>query len=164
MQNSPYQEKLLELLELSTLTPGTYVPTDSVKSGEHWAVMVDDVPVYLAGPADCAESMAEAKNLAQTIEFKVALGAMNRDGDVTYGMVSGSEIDWQEGYSAVVRSESGQREESLDNDELVGINLLNEPALTVWMCVNTVMAQILDPDCPELDDGEELSNLARLSS
>jgi putative DNA primase/helicase len=47
-QLTPYQAELAQLLKLSTLTPGTYIPTEAVRSDNHAAVFVGEKPLSSA--------------------------------------------------------------------------------------------------------------------
>ena len=155
-----YQKKIQELLIKSTLTNGNYTPSEFVKTCRHAAVLLNGHPVYLSGPADDAESRAESDQLAMSAMFATGLKSIGLTGELSSGIVDGADIKWMSSYSAVVRSEEGVVEYGDEDGELVGINLTQSLPLTVLMCVNSSIAQILDPECPELDDGHELSRLA----
>lgn len=157
-----YQLKLKDLLIRSTLCTGRYTPSEAVKHGTHSAVLVDGVPVYLSGPSEDAMSLHESEQLAQSQMFALALLNIGISGDITHGIVKGVEIDWQVSYSSVVRSEEGQFEDGQGQGELVGINLTQHEPLTVFMCVNDSIARIFDPQCPSLDNGNDLAILAKL--
>lgn len=156
-----YQDKLKELLINSTLTTGFYEPSSFVKTSDHMAVMLDGLPIYLAGESDCAISEAEAKQIARNGLFKLGLEKIGLFGELSYGVVAGSSIKWKEKHSAIVRSESGCFEDGKGMGKLVGINLTESEPLAVLMCVNDCLAKILDPNCPTLDNGSSLSFLAK---
>lgn len=149
-----YQKRLSELLIKSTLTVGHYKPSQSVMTGDHAAVFSNRKPVYLSGPADDALSVSHAEKLAKSATFAHGLKKIGFDGPLSSGVVKGSDIDWQPVYSAVVQSESGIVENGQGEGLLIGINLTQNKGLTTLMCVHTSIAQILDPMCPELDDGQ----------
>ncbi len=156
-----YQAKLKELLVKSTITTGSYTPSEFVRNAEHIAVLIDGKPVYLAGESDCDVSINEAKQLANNEMYKLGLSKIGLTGELSYGIVSGSDIDWQGSHNAIVKSDSGVFEDGQGVGELIGINLTENQSLGVLMCVNDSLARILDPQCPELDNGHNLSFLAQ---
>ncbi|USD35614.1 MULTISPECIES: hypothetical protein [Vibrio] len=156
-----YQAKLKELLVKSTITTGPYTPSEFVKNTDHIAVLINGKPVYLAGESDCDASINEAKQLASSEMYKLALSKIGLTGELSYGVISGSDIDWQSSHHAIVKSESGVFEDGQGVGELIGINLTENQSLGVLMCVNDSLARILDPQCPELDNGHNLSFLAQ---
>lgn len=156
-----YQTRLAELLKLSTLTPGFYTPSERVKHGSHAAVFSGDTPIFLTGPSDCEISVSEAFALTRSQMFVIGLENIGITGELTSGVISGESIQWKNSYSSLVRSESGTVEEGDDNNgELIAINLLDRKELTALMCINTSLARIFDENCPELDNGRDLSELA----
>ncbi len=157
---SSYQNQLSHLLKISTLTFGTYKPSLSVMTSDNAAVLLDNQPIYLSGPADCEFSLNEAAQLACSEMFKIGLNEIGLCGQLSSGIVSGADIKWKESHSAIVRSESGVVEDGQGTGALVGINLTENTAFATLMCINDSIAKILDPECPELDDGHNLSKLA----
>ncbi|USD59078.1 hypothetical protein J4N45_11100 [Vibrio sp. SCSIO 43140] len=157
-----YQTQLKQLLVKSTITTGSYSPSAFVKTCKHMAVLVDGKPVYLAGEADCEVSTREAKMLAASEIFKLGLSSIGLTGELSHGPVSGSDINWKSSHNAIVRSETGVFEDGQSLGELIGINLTESEPLGVLMCVNNSLAKILDPECPELDNGCDLSLLASI--
>jgi hypothetical protein len=162
---TPYRSHLMHLLKMSTLTPGKYVPSQAVRDNPSTAVFCDGKPVILCGWVDLPESGRQARDLAESGFLKVALEARGLVGPITHGIVKGSDIEWPEVASAIIAKPSGQVEyEDGGEGEVVAI-VLDDPhgALTVALCVNTETARALDPNAPELDDGNKLSLLARMS-
>lgn len=157
-----YQEMLMELLKISTLTTGKYSPSDSVKNGHHVAVLVGHVPVILCGPVSCKKSHTEAHRLSQEPIFQVAMSELKLSGKVSSGTVFGAEIDWQDEYEAILKSKSGVSEAG-GAGELIAINLTQSLGLSTLICVNDSLAKIFDSQCPKLDDGIALSQVAAIS-
>ncbi|MGD8116889.1 hypothetical protein [Vibrio sp. TRT 29B02] len=155
-----YQTQLSHLLKISTLTFGTYKPTLSVMTSDNAAVLLDNQPVYLSGPADCELSLKQAAQLACSEMFKLGLNAIGLHGQLSSGIVAGKDIKWKELHSAIVKSESGVVEDGHGTGALVGINLTENNSFATLMCINDSIAKILDPECPELDDGHKLSQLS----
>lgn len=155
-----YQNKLQELLILSTLTPGYCIPSEHLKIGKHAAVFVDKVPVYLSGYADDSESMEHAARLAQCEMLALGLRHCGFTGKITHGTVLGRDIVWEPKYTAIVESDIGIFEKGNTYGVLVGVNLTQSMPLSVLMCVNDSIARILSPNCPPLDNGVDLSLLA----
>lgn len=156
-----YQEQLKQLLIKSTLCTGTYTPTEEVKRGTHAAVLLDGKPVYLSGPADDEESVQHSVKLSKSEMFAIGLKNIGLSGKLTFGTVEGASLEWEQSYSAIVRSECGLFEDGHGRGALVGINLTQNDKLGLLMCINTSISKILDPDCPELDDGHHLAHLAK---
>lgn len=159
---TPYNTKLSELLALSTLTHGRYRPSSHVQLGEHAAVYVGDEPVLLTGYSDDHEATQQALQLSRLPVLASALKNLGYEGSVTHGIAKGSDINWYGSRSAVVQSASGKVEDGTSDGILMTINLTDSLPLTVLLCINTEAAQIIDPLCPVLDDGGELSHLAAL--
>ena len=157
---TPYQRELARLLEVSTLTPGVYDPSENVKNTNHAAVFVGDRPQILCGPADDAKSAEVAKALAESEYIRKIFEAAGVHGEIQNGVMVGRNIQWQEKESAVISKPSGQIEAGGDIGPLVAI-VLNDPAqaLATTLCVTTETARIFDPKAPELDDGSNLSSL-----
>jgi len=162
MEITPYQAELKRLLRLSTLTPGTLHPSDTIRTGNHAAVFINNEPFILCGPSNDLASIVQAQALAASPEIKNAFRALGKVGEIRSGAIAGKEISWKTAESAVVAKESGRVEHGKDTGPLVAI-VLNDPhqALTAYLCVNTKMARILDAKAPELDDGHRLPSLAR---
>lgn len=156
-----YEEELGRLLRLSTLTPGSYTPSEAVKNSNHAAVFAGDVPVLLCGASDDPASIAQAQALAASQHVKAAFLAAGHTGPIRSGVAAGPEVPWQAVESALVSKPSGQVEAGGDNGPLVAI-VLNDGghALTTSLCVTTETARIFDAGVPELDDGRLLPGLA----
>ena len=123
-----YQTQLKELLVKSTITTGFYTPSEFVKNATHIAVLLDGKPVYLAGEADCEVSTNEAKLIADNDMYKLGLSKIGLTGELSYGVVSGSDIEWNDSHNAIVESESGVFEDGQGVGKLIGINLTeNQP-------------------------------------
>lgn len=157
-----YQGELARLLALSTLTPGRYTPSDALKSANHAAVFVGEVPAILCGPSDDPVSVAHADALAASTHVRGLFASAGRAGAIHSGVVAGSHITWQGTESAIVSKPSGQVEQGGDEGPLVAV-VLDDPndALTTSLCVTTETARIFDADAPQLDDGRNLPALAR---
>lgn len=157
---SSYHIQLQELLQKSTLTPGVYTPTHQLKNADHWAVIVDRTPVLITGPADDLESAQQANDLAKSRSFRNAVKALDLDGEIYSGVVEGAtDINWPDVCDAVVSSKSGEIAVEGDIDDLMTISLIKHPGLTTFLCINTDLARIIDPNAPELDDGRHLASL-----
>lgn len=156
-----YQEQLKKLLIKSTLTNGYYSPSQRVKIGGHTGIFSGNKLVFLCGSSTCQHSIYEAVKLTKNETFKQGLSEIGFDGKLTYGFVSGLDIDWKSTYSAIVRSHTGTFESGNATGELVAINMTNIEKLTILMCINDSIAKIFDPYCPELDNGKDLSLLAK---
>ncbi|AZK89879.1 hypothetical protein BO993_24135 (plasmid) [Xanthomonas oryzae pv. oryzae] len=156
-----YQAELARLLQLSTLTPGSYTPSDQVKAANHAAVFVNEEPAILCGPSDDPASVAQAEALAASPQVQAAFRAAGMPGAINSGVVAGEHVQWQGTEAAVVSKPSGQVEPGGDDGPLVAI-VLNDPkqALTTSLCVTTATARIFDDNAPELDDGRKLPALA----
>lgn len=156
-----YQAELARLLQLSTLTPGSYTPSDQVKAANHAAVFVNEEPAILCGPSDDPASVAQAEALAASPHVQAAFRAAGMPGAINSGVVAGEHVQWQGTEAAVVSKPSGQVEPGGDDGPLVAI-VLNDPkqALTTSLCVTTATARIFDDNAPELDDGRKLPALA----
>lgn len=157
-----YQDQLKQLLITSTITWGLYKPTSFVRSTDHIAVLLDGKPVYLAGEADCVVSRQQAFKIAMNDMFKIGLSNIGLTGELSYGVVSGASIEWKDSHHAIVKSKQGFLEDGQGVGELIGIDLTDNKSLMVLLCVNDSLAKILDPQCPELDNGRDLAFLAQI--
>lgn len=162
-----YQKELSRRLKLSTITPSTYEPSESVKTSSHAAVFVDGEPFMLLGPDDDRESVRQARALTASDVFMTGvrrLGFSGTPGSVTCGTVCGAEIEWRESYSALAESESGHEETGQGDTGMLMAIILGEAqqceALSVLMCSVTELAQIFDPSAPALGDTKSLVELA----
>ena len=158
---SAYQIELAGLLERSTLTPGSYTPSQAVKSAFHAAVFVNETPVILCGLNDDPTSIAQAEALAASSHIARLYKAAGLSGPITSGAIAGAQIPWQDSHSAVVSKPAGQVEAGADVGPLVAIVLRDKhAAITTNLCVTTETARILDANAPVLDDGRKLTALA----
>ena len=168
VKRNAYQTELARLLKLSTLTPGTYLPTEEMKERNHAAVFVDEAPVMLCGPVDDPESMQQVEALIANQQFRKALRAAGKVGEVHGGNLMGSNFDWPDQISALTEKPSGEvvSNEGSGDGSIVAL-VLDDPhnALTTLFCVNASVVHDLDPNAPEgLDDGHKLSSLALIET
>ena len=156
-----YEGELARLLQLSTLTPGSYAPSEAVKSGTHAAVFVGDTAMILCGPHDDPTSIAQAEALAASAHLAAVYRAAGLSGPIRGGVVAGAHIPWAAIEAGVVSKPSGQAEPGGQEGPLIAV-VLNDPthAVTTNLCVTTETARILDAAAPELDDGHCLPALA----
>lgn len=91
------------------------------------------------------------------------LKALGRHGVVDYGTVRGRDIQWKDEYSSVAESEGGHAETGNEQGMLMAIILddIKDKGFACLLSTVTELAQILDPKAPELDNGINLSQLAR---
>lgn len=158
-----YQNQLQEYLQASSLTPGMYTPSTTAKSIEHVAVCVGGKPVLLTGPSDDKESLEQAKAFCSSLAFGAATKALGLKGSPSVVFLSGEVIDWLENCEAVVKSEPGIIEAGNEDGDLMTINLSQNRGLTTLLCINTELAQIIDPNAPEMCDGQIVPTLAKQS-
>lgn len=160
-----YQAELARLLQLSTLSPGKYTPSDQVRIMNHAAVFVNEAPVLLCGPSDDSASVVQAKALAASHHVRIVFRAAGMSGVINSGVVSGKHVQWQDTEAAIVSKSSGKVELGGDDGLLVAI-VLNDSkqAITTSFCITTTTARIFSASVPELDDGHKLPTLARLAS
>lgn len=156
-----YQIRLKELFTKSTLCIGHYKPSEFVKTIKHSAVFINEKPIYLSGLSYDNEAMEQVKQLSTSAPFINALRKMGMNGEISYGAINGSDIDWEQEYLSVADSKTGVFENGSGTCKLIGINLTQSLPLTTFMCINDTVAKILDPKCPKLDNGIDLSNLAK---
>ncbi|MGR5448541.1 hypothetical protein ACP3V3_01910 [Vibrio sp. PNB22_3_1] len=150
---------LAKYLRFSSLTPGSYVPSDDARSSKHWAIFVDKAPILLFGYEDCAISRDIAAELSCSEVLAATLGRIGVKGRLTWGLVDGAAMLWDNNYTAVVRSMPGLVEVG-GVDELQVINLTQNTALTTMMCVLREIGSILDANFPEYDDTPLLEALS----
>ena len=163
MELNAYQTELARLLKLSTLTPGSYSPSATMKEGNHAAVFVDETPILLCGPVDDPESVQQVEALVANQQFQKALRAAGKIGELHGGNLSGSNFDWPDQIAAVTAKQSGEEVSTNDpGDGPIVAMVLDDPhhALTTLCCVNTSMARIFDKTVPVLDDGHTLGALS----
>jgi hypothetical protein len=151
---TPFQIELARLLKISTITPGSYVPSDNVRHGMHAAVFVNGDPVILCGPSNDSASVQESQALARSSRFSRLCKKKGLLGVITDGYISGKLIKWNDRESAIVKSTSGEVELGNQDGDLVAI-VLNDPntSFTAAMCVITEIAKTFDSKAPELCDG-----------
>jgi len=156
-----YQKELARLLEISTLAPSIYTPTDEMRNTNLAAVFVGDAPIILCGSADDPDSVAIAEALAANGHVQVACQAAGISGPIKTGIIVGRNIPWGQTESAIVKRTAGAVEAGGDDRPLVAI-VLNDPTqvLITSLCVTTETARIFDANVPELDDGQTLTGLA----
>jgi len=159
-----YQRELARLLSLSTLTPGEYRPSEDAKRSWHAAVYVGTTPVVLCGPHDDPDSIEQTMALAESGIAATLFRSAGYEDDIWTGIVHGEDIDWNSVESAIVSKPSGQIEHGDGTGPLIAIVLNDERrALAPLLCVMTETARALDPEAPELDNGQFLPMLARCS-
>ncbi len=156
-----YQKELSRLLNLSTLTPSVYTPTNEFRNTNHAAVFVGDAPIILCGSADDSLSVAMAEALAASGHVQVACQAAGISGPIKTGIIVGRNIPWGQTESAIVAKTAGAVDQGGDDGPVIAV-VLNDPAQAVVtsLCVTTETARIFDANAPELDDGRNLTALA----
>lgn len=143
---------LADKLAASSLTPGTYQPSFSVKNDEHAAVLVSGTPLILTGPADDAESIRQAECLAVSPEFIRMVRVAGLTGGITVSAIRGGDINWPKQCDAIVSKPCGQVEHGNEDGPLMTIILGDSmQPLATAMCVTTTVAQVIDPFAPNLD-------------
>lgn len=129
-----------------------------MKTGRHAAVLQAGRPVVLCGPADDPRSVAQAVALAATPIAATILGGPLKAGDVDAATIAWADVS----PFAVVEKPPGHVEDGTRRGRVMAI-VLAEPSkpIAVKLCVTTETARALDPNAPDLDDGESLPALAR---
>ncbi len=163
VQNEEYQKELRKLLILSSLTPGDYRPSESVRDATHAAVFVESKPLILCGHYADKISSAIAIDLAKSNTLPALLHV--DPSALTADAIAGSQIDWKTTEKSVVEKASGKAEDGTEDGPLSAIVLDNAYAdplfLATSLCVIAETARILSPAAPKtLDDGVTLSALA----
>lgn len=145
------QEELPRLLQLSTLAPGDYKPSEYMKENHHIAVFAGERPVILCGPRDDPESVRQAEALAESEAVGIMFNAAGKEGPVTYRTVAGGDIVWKDVHSCLVQKPSGQLGMGDQDGPMVAVVFDDSNhALTTGLCVTTETARIFDPAVPEL--------------
>ena len=160
-----YQNRLLKLLEQSPITMGKYTPSNDFKSISHTALFAGDHLVYVSGPDGDEESIRIATELSKCRIYIDALIKLGYREKLRTGTVSGDYFGHGFSYNAILGSTPGKREyNGYDSCTCYGLNLTTSDGLSVLMCVNTEIVEILCGSKYELDDGIELSLLATTAS
>jgi len=160
VQNSAgldYNQQLDQRLMQSTLTPGSYEPTDAAKTTTHAAVFAGDKAMILCGPADDPASVAIAAALADTPDLKRLMDIAGHPGPIRSGFIAGADIDWQASESALASKPAGKIEMGDETGPLMAI-VLNDPnrAIATVLCTTASMARQIDPDA-DLDQQAEFA-------
>ena len=154
------ENNLANLLAASTLTPGTYTPSQNVKTAVHAAVFAGDSLIALTGPADDLESVSQAKALAHSPVFRRLVQLRGHSAPLVFTRINGAEITWPERCAAVVSKPAGQVEHGGEDGPLMTIVFDGESeALSTAMCVIAEVAQIIDPEAPLLAGNDDFSSL-----
>jgi hypothetical protein len=154
-----YLAMLKPLLNASNYNTGVCQPSSYVKNADHMAVLLDGKPIYLTGSGHCDRAQYQARHIASNETFKLGLAVIGLVGDISYGVVSGVDIDWKETHCAIarVRDVSGTDE----INEMVGINLTESEPLGLLMCINESLTAILDHGYESADSELDLHLLRR---
>ena len=155
----PFQQRLQAHLQSSTLTPGVFTVTEAFKTMPMAAVLVGGKPILLTGAGDDKASLQQAQRFASSRAFKAAMTDLALKGELSHSVVQGDSIDWPAECQAVVGSKAGVSETDGGSGDLKMISLHPYRGLTTLLCVNTELAQIIDPQAPMLDDGRDLTQL-----
>lgn len=159
--DNPFQSRLQAHLQASTLTPGVFPPSEPFTAMDLAAVLVGGKPILLTGAGDDPGSLQQAESLSQARAFKAAIVGLAINGELSSGLVSGGDIDWPRECEAVVGSTAGEAETDGGSGDLKMISLHPYRGLTTLLCVNTELAQIIDPAAPVMDDGRNLTELLK---
>lgn len=142
------QKMLMERLALSTLTPGVYTPSETMKAGTHIAVFIGENPLILTGPIDDSASQEQAQALAKSDAFAALVKKSGYIGRPRVGEITGNSIDWKDKYSAIVAKESGEVEYGMLKGDLMAVILADDLPLATVMCIDSEIAKAIDPLSP----------------
>lgn len=157
-----YQRELGRLLKLSPIAPAFYTPTEKIKKMNHVAITASDKIIVSLGEEGNKESFKMAEALIENQYFKHLL-MFNQESikDLKVDIISGNDIDWQSSHFALAKKDIGTVEDGYQFGDLYAIVFIKETGITTAMCVNTSIARIFQDNSPELDDGLQLSSIAK---
>lgn len=152
---SPAQERAMDLLRQSTLTPGTYAPTPEMRGGEHLALAAGVVPLMVLGPADDAETAQVGWRLigSSAMAGLVHAAYPEFDGPLNLYPMNGAQVTWHTAMPALVSKPAGQVEQGDESGPLVAVMLDPErgTALAVGMATNNEVLHCIDPAAPQIE-------------
>lgn len=141
---------LAKRLQLSTLTPGSYKPSERMKNRQHAAVFLGQTPVILCGPSDDLDSMELASKLSKSGRLQALLSLYGLSGYISNGVCNGRDIAWKNSCSAIVAKKSGVIEDGSESGPLVSIILTDtNNALATACCTDREISRVFDPSCPD---------------
>ena len=142
---------LAHRLKLSTLTPGCYQPSESVKTGKHAAVLLGSIPVILCGPSEDYDSIELASKLSQSSRLQALFSLYGLSGAISNGVCNGRDIVWKDCCSAIVAKNTGLVEDGSESGPLISIILEDQNnAIATACCTDQEISRIFDPSCPDL--------------
>lgn len=97
-----------------------------VRQAEHLALFVDSEPVFLLGNPCSDNDIRVAQSLTLNESLREGLQDLGYKGQLHFGVVHGQEIDWNQTYNSLVRSDFSN----------LGLNLTPHSALSNLMCTN----------------------------
>lgn len=152
------------LLGMSPLTAGITPLNEITRVSRHEAVLLDGEPLFLTGPAgnDAAEYRAQALSAHPMV--KQVLSALSMAGTLSVGSVDGMAIDWPSKSDVIVDKASFQAHQRDERPtmSLYLINLTGAGEISTLMSLTTELAQILEPNAPDLHSGDNLDQLITL--
>jgi hypothetical protein len=158
------QRELSSLLIQSTVGPATYVPSEQIRNADHVAVFAGSTPVVLLGPSGDGPSIAQAQGLVSSGDFAKAVRDSGYEGPLQVGVVSGHDIQWKSEISVLAAKEAGEMQVagSTGDTILAMLPYESDGRLATVMSVKTEMAQAIDPNAPDLGDGERMRQAIEL--
>ncbi|KXS55253.1 MAG: hypothetical protein AWU57_352 [Marinobacter sp. T13-3] len=155
---TPLQRQMAERLKVSTLTPGFYQPSASVREGIHRVVMAGDTPVLAVGPDNCPYSEKQAEALAKSPKLAKALRTMGFEGDLSATTKKGADLGLPDTCAAMIVKPTGEVVEgtSLDKQQVHQMNSFvtlppeKGQTLAALICTDNELLHILDPWAPAL--------------
>nr|WP_229178209.1 zincin-like metallopeptidase domain-containing protein [Bradyrhizobium ivorense] len=156
---SPAQERALDLLRQSTLTPGVYEPTDGMRREPHVALTAGVVPLMVLGPADDAETNRIGFRLVASAEMARLVRATHPefDGPLDLHRLEGAQVPWHTAMPALVSKPAGQVEQGGEDGPLIAVMLDPQRgnALAVAMATSNEVLHCIDPDAPQIQAGTD---------
>ena len=135
--------EILESLKNSNITPCKYNPTSSVKTGNHYAITVDNQPILTTGAVGCNKSFQEAKELIESPYFQYVINKAYPNKTIGLSEIKGQDINWNDEEDGIGKSEIGKVEHGNEIGDLVWI-VLGEKSLevSIALCVNNEIQKI----------------------
>ncbi len=137
------KQNQLSRLKAAGVSPATLKNVSSLKKASHVAVMVDNVPVVLTGPALDEHSFSEALRLRDQQDFVSALRNAGHSGAITVRTIAGKDIDWKVPLHAIAVSNPGKVEMGGEESEVVWLFPQETHAgLPTFCCIHSEVESI----------------------
>lgn len=155
---------LARMKKHSSLTSGQYVNDESASQKSYFGVFVEKRPYLLIESNGRPSARFIAENIANSANFRTLLEATATPcTEISVGLVSGDQINWDLPHTAIFSSPPGQLETGMRPITSIKAILITGAhfAIAETLCVDQALGSIIDPENFLTEDPTNLPHLSQ---